>query len=397
MNISTTFNYSQRLSLTFIRYAVDVYKMTKAVILAGGRNSELSPMTHARPKTLVYVMNQTVIERVLDALPASQIDEVIITTGTLDAKILSAYFKEYQKRKDTHFSGKIKVVAEEKPQGTAGSVKRLERELCDTFIVLQSDVVSSVDIEKMLEFHKKKKAVVTVSLFKVPAAREFGIVALDEASRIVKFIEKPKTDQVFSNLVNAGTYICDPAMFEEVVQHGHSDFSKDVFPRLIHGGKLVYGFEFSGFWIDVGSFRKYKLAHRLLLERNMTFKIPARTKARIIPPVLIGKDCRVGKSVLGPDVCVGDGAIIGDNCKIYDSVIWPGTKIGDGCLIRGSVICENCRIGDDTLIEETILGDKAVVSKGVKLLGNTRVWPGCHARKDSREKELIGAPEDFRL
>ena len=296
------------------------------------------------------------------------------------------------------FKGKIRVVKEEKPVGTAGSVKLLEKEISDDdFIVLQSDVVSSVDIEEMLKVHKKKGAVITVSLFKVSAAREYGIVAVDDSYRILKFIEKPKNDQLFSNLVNAGTYVCSPLIFEDIIQHGYTDFARDVFPRLIRDGKPVYGYEFKGFWIDIGNFEKYKLAHKLLLERTMTFKIPSVTKARIVPPVLIGRKCKIGKSVLGPNVCVGDGVVIKDNCKIYDSVIWPGTTIGSGCLIRGSVICEKCRIADNALIEETILGNKVAVSRGAKLTRGTRVWPSKRVSGDTREKEFIGAPEDFRL
>jgi len=371
----------------------------KAVILAGGTSQKLVPITtDGRPKTMVYLMNLSVMERIIHALPP-QVDEVIITTDQ-GAETLSAYLngRRAKKRKDLHFKGKIRVVREEKPFGTAGSVKLLEKELAgDDFIVLQSDVVSSVDIAKMIEFHKKKNAVITVSLFKLSAAREYGIVAVDESYRILKFIEKPKNDQLFSNLVNAGTYVCSPLIFEDIIQHGHADFARDVFPRLIRSGKLVYGFEFKGFWVDIGNFEKYKLAHKLLLERNMTFKIPSSTKARIIPPVLIGRKCKIGKSVLGPNVCIGDGVVIKDNCKIYDSVIWPGTAIGSGCLIRGSVICEKCNMADDVLIEETILGDKVSVSKGVKLTRGTRVWPSKRVTRDSREKEFIGAPEDFRL
>jgi NDP-sugar pyrophosphorylase family protein len=356
----------------------------KAVILAGGKGEEMHPLTLTRPKSMMLVMNQPILERIIENLP-KVVDEVFITTD-YGVQAIRNHFRDSKKK----LGKKVTIVEEERPLGTAGSIKVLEKELNTTFLVLQSDVVSSVDYFKMLEFHRERKAAVTMSTFRVQNPTEYGILGVDQDGRVMKFLEKPKIDQVFSTMVNAGTYVCEPSIFEEIPHHGICDFSNDVFPRLIRKGEFVAAFEFRGMWTDIGSFQNYLHAHKQLLERSMTFSIQSKSNARTIPPVLVGFGGKIGVATLGPNVCIADKVAIGKGTKIYDSIIYDNVKIGDGCIIKGSVIGSGCKIGKGVVIVDALLGDRVTVKDRTKVSSYSRIWPGKKVTKDVAEKEWLG-------
>jgi mannose-1-phosphate guanylyltransferase / phosphomannomutase len=359
----------------------------KAVILAGGKGEDLLPMTLTRPKPLMLVLNQPILERIIEALPKA-IDEVFVTTDFMADKI-KKHFQDPGVKKRLK-GRKVKIIEEERPLGTAGSIKALEHEIRSTFLVLQSDVVSTVDYFKMLEFHKERKATVTMSTFRVRNPLEYGILGVDQEGRIMKFLEKPKIDQVFSTMVNAGAYVCEPSIFEEIPHHGICDFSNDVFPRLIRKGEFVAAFEFKGMWTDIGSFQNYLDAHKQLLERSMMFSVQSKSAARTIPPLLIGEKGKIGAATIGPDVCIADKVTIGKGAKLYESVIYDNVKIGDGCIIKGSVIGSGVTIGKGAVIMDAMLGDGVVVKNGVKVGSFSKVWPKKKINKDVPEKEWVG-------
>lgn len=360
----------------------------KVVVLAGGRNLRLRPITETRPKSLVNLLNEPIIEKILENMPA-EAEHIYVTCDYLSGE-LEKFFRAWKNKN-------VSLVKEEKRLGTAGSIKVLEPELNSTFIVLQSDVVSSVDIEKMLAYHREKGATVTVSAYRTKTPYEYGIVGMNDDGRIMKFLEKPKPDQVFSTLVNAGTYICEPAIFEQIPHYGYCDFANDVFPRLLRNGAPVFGFEFKGFWTDIGTIDKYLAAHRQLLNRAMTFEVGSKASkgARLVPPLMIGKNCKIGASTIGPNVCIADRVEIGNNCKMQDSVVYRGTKIGNSSLVSRSVICEKCAIGANAVVEEAVLADRVRVAAKVKIDKGARIWPNRTVKKDVPEGTLVGAPETF--
>lgn len=365
----------------------------KAVILAGGRGEDLLPMTSTRPKAMMYVLNQPIIERIIENLPKA-IDEVFITSDYLAGEIKRHFARPELK---TRFAGrKITIVEEERPLGTAGSIKSLEKHIDSTFVVIQSDIISSVDYFKMLQFHKERGAKLTMSTCRVKNPIEYGILGVDQDGRIMKFLEKPKIDQVFSTMVNAGAYVFEPSIFEEIPTHGICDFSSDVFPRLIRKGELVSAYEFKGIWTDIGSFQNYLEAHKQLLERSMTFSIGSRSAARTIPPILVGAKGKIGAATIGPNVCIADGVIIGKGAKIYDSVIYDRVKIGDNCIVKGSVLGSGVVIGKNAVIMDAMISDGVSIKDGVKVGSFSKIWPKRKITKDVPEKEWVGFFQDGR-
>ncbi|MEW5761464.1 MAG: nucleotidyltransferase family protein, partial [Candidatus Thermoplasmatota archaeon] len=175
----------------------------KAVILAGGEGRRLRPLTEKRPKPLVPIAGRACIEYVISSLVKSGIKEIIITTSYMSDKLIKAIGN------GESYGAGILYSFEDKPCGTAGAVKRVEKFLDGTFIVASGDVVMDIDFQKLYESHKKNNSIATLALTYLSDPRNYGIVEIDRRNRIKRFLEKPKEEEVFSNLINAGIYVLE--------------------------------------------------------------------------------------------------------------------------------------------------------------------------------------------
>ncbi|MCL5067437.1 MAG: nucleotidyltransferase family protein, partial [Thaumarchaeota archaeon] len=170
----------------------------QAVVMAGGEGSRLRPLTSTRPKPLVPVVNRPILWHVLRLLKRHEVTECYITLHYLAEQITTALSGLGD------FGMKINYSFEDTPLGTAGSVKILESQLKDTFIVISGDVMTDFDLSELIAFHKKRGAMVTIGLVRVPNPLEYGVVLTDAEGRVKKFLEKPSWSEVFSDTVNSG-------------------------------------------------------------------------------------------------------------------------------------------------------------------------------------------------
>ena len=170
----------------------------KAVLMAGGEGSRLRPLTIIRPKPMVPIVNKPVMEHVLDLLKRHGITDVIVTVQYLASVIEENYGDGSQLGMHLTYS------VEESPLGTAGSVKKAEAELDETFLVISADALTDIDLGGIIDFHRSHKATATLTLYQVPNPLEYGVVIIDEEGRIQQFLEKPSWGEVFSDTVNTG-------------------------------------------------------------------------------------------------------------------------------------------------------------------------------------------------
>ena len=139
------------------------------------------------------------------------------------------------------------------PLGTAGSVKKAEKQLQDeTFLIVSGDALTDCDLTKAIEFHKRKGSLATLILYRVPNPLEFGVVITDDDDKVVRFLEKPSWSEVFSDTVNTGIYILEPEIFAYMEANKSYDWSGDIFPMLLAEGKPMYGYVMEEYWADVG-------------------------------------------------------------------------------------------------------------------------------------------------
>ncbi len=341
----------------------------QALILVGGFATRLRPLTDTRPKALLPILNKPMIMHLIDKVRGI-VDEVILAVN-YGKEYLSEYFEEHE--------CEIPIILhpETEPLGTGGAIKNAEKLIDDTFIVFNGDVVTSLDIHNFIEFHKQNNGLGVLALWEVSDPTRFGIISIDENNRITKFLEKPKPEEIFSHLINAGTYCLEPEILDLIPGGRKVSIEREVFPVVLDRG--LYGLEFKGYWFDAGTPEIYITTQKTMLdiylnEGVIKNNIGERTKlsptAKVDQKVLIGTDCTIeDNSVVGPYVFIGDGVTIGSGCRILNSVIDEGTKVGKGVTGKNFILGRNNEValnlelpdglvtGDEYKIDEKYLAE----------------------------------------
>lgn len=357
----------------------------KAVIMAGGSGTRLRPLTCGRPKPIVPIMNKPVMQYTIELLKKYKITDIAVTLQYLPELI-----------KDTFGDGrelgvKMEYFIEDLPLGTAGSVKNAGEFLDDTFIVISGDVLTDIDLESVLQYHKQKKSLVTLVLKEVDVPLEYGVVVTEGNGRIRRFLEKPSWSEVFSNTVNTGIYIIEPKALSYFKKGEIFDFSKDLFPLLMKNGIDLYGYETKDYWCDIGDIQSYIQAHKDILD-NKVKVIFHQEEARDIfigegseihneciinGPVVIGENSKIGKGVkLEPYTIIGDNVIVHNYCSIKRSILWDNSIIGAKSKLSGSILCYRTNLKSNvTVYEQAVIGDDTQVKDGVIIKPSVKIWP----------------------
>lgn len=339
--------------------------------MAGGQGSRLRPLTNSRPKPMVELLQRPVIEFVKEAMVNADLEEIILTTGYKGEQLenLVASWNE---------SGvKSRVNQEMVPMGTAGSVRLLLDELSETFVVGSGDSVTSLNLDEFIQAHRDSGAKVTMALWKVDDPTEFGIVGLSESEGgeingdlsegyIVKFMEKPKKEEAFSNVINAGLYIIEPEVLALVPEGEKYDFSKQLFPMVLDMGWPMYAKQIDGIWFDVGNPNQLLDAQSVLINKmdSLPFSRPMgeiKNGSIVHPNAIV--DGNVRNSSIDSD------CRIGKDSNLMDSLLMEGVNIGQNSVVQNSVIGRNVTIGDNVKIVHCVIGDEVVVDNNVEYNG----------------------------
>jgi mannose-1-phosphate guanylyltransferase len=330
----------------------------KAVILVGGPGTRLQPLTFTLPKSLVPVINQPVMEHMIAYLRLFGVEDIILTLNYLPDAIRS-HFGDGQ-----DFGVRLAYCLEKDPLGTAGAVKNASEHLDSTFIVLNGDIFTEMDLADMFSLHIKKKAKATIALTWVDNPSAFGVVETDGSGRVQRFIEKPPPGTETTNWINAGTYILEPEVLDYIPPNQHYMFEKGLFPGLLEAGEPVFGYPYRGYWLDMGTLAQYlslnidfllgKISDPLVTDigRNgirCDPNVVIHPSALITAPVVIDHDCRIGKDVhiKGP-VTIGRGSVLENGSHLENAVLWENVRIGAGarlnsCIISSKTIIANHR------------------------------------------------------
>lgn len=351
----------------------------QAVVLAGGKGTRLRPLTNTRPKPLLPVLGRPCVEYVIRSLAEAGVEEVFLTCGYRSQDMVDALGSGEQ------FGVDIVMCFEESPAGTAGAVKLLEDRLEDTFVVASGDVLADVDLRALVEGHRANRAHATMALTTVERTEEFGIVGLDDRGRIVRFKEKPRPEESFSNLINAGIYVLEREVVGEIPAGEMYDFSKQLFPRLLEAGRPLYGAPLEGLWKDIGRPRDLLDANVQMAERKgRPLEVEgARCRGNIVAgtfsahgcqvdgPAYIGEGASIGRGARLSSCAVGERSAVGPDSAVDDSFLMDGVALGSGCSVRGSLLGRGCRIGDGVELIDCVLGDGVAVEGPSRLVGRT--------------------------
>ena len=219
----------------------------RAVILAAGTGDRLRPHTDDTPKPMLVVGGKPVLQYNVELLREAGVREILINLHHRPDAVLS-YFSD-----GAEFGVSISYAYEPELLGTAGTVRNAAHFLGDEdFFVVYGDNIATLKLDDLMAYHRSKRALATIALFRREDPRASGIVDVDASGRVTKFLEKPGADAVFSNWVNAGYLAISPDMLERIPGTTPCDLGRDVLPRLVVEGLPVYGYRMDGdlWWID---------------------------------------------------------------------------------------------------------------------------------------------------
>lgn len=349
----------------------------KAVVLAGGEGTRLKPLTYKRPKPLMPVAGRPCIDYVIRSLVASGFQEIITTTAYLSDTLIKSIGD------GVDYNASILYSFEANPAGTAGAVRRVGNFIDDTFVVAMGDILADVDFKALYDFHKRKGGIVTIALTEVEDPSQYGIVGVDAKGRIVKFKEKPPKEEAFSNLANAGIYVCEPEILDFIPTDVKFDFAKDLFPKLLSKSLALYGQKIEGVWMDIGrphdlwkaSMEVVRREGQPLRRAGITSEGPVilDRSAILEEGVTLRGPCYVGPSALlrresiADNACLYEAARMEGKAVVRNSIILEGSIVGPRAEIVDSVVSQNCVIEEGASISRSIIGDDMTVRAGSKL------------------------------
>jgi mannose-1-phosphate guanylyltransferase len=321
----------------------------RVMVLAAGKGTRLLPLTGKIPKPIAPVVGKPIIQHIFELLEEAGVGEVYVNVHHLAENILAYYGWE------TRMNGMtISLTREEELMGTAGGAKRVSDRFDETFMVVMGDVLTDVDLRKVVAFHKERQALATLVLTPVADTSQYGVVELDPEKNIGGFQEKPPVGKAKSNLANTGIYVLEPEVLEYVPEGTFFDFANDVFPRLLAAGETFVGYESNFYWSDIGTLEAYRQAQRDVLSGKLRVQIPGEQReeglwvdrdtwihptAAFEGQVAIGQNVSIGQKVaLIGDVTVGSGCQIGYGATIEGSTLLPGSYIGKGAYLEGCIV-----------------------------------------------------------
>jgi len=314
---------------------------TSAILLVGGMGTRLHPLTLKTPKPMLQVAGVPFTEHQIRKAADAGITEIILATS-YKSELFEPYFGDGER-----FGIKIKYAVEKSALGTGGGIRNAANLLadCEQVVIFNGDVLSGHDLKAQLEFHKKHQADITLYLSQVEDARAYGCVELLENKQIKSFLEK--MENPISNLINAGCYIFNRQIIDQIPQNKVVSVERDTFPNLLANNAKVFGYLDNSYWLDIGTPAALVKASADLITGAITSSAtPNHTGDNLISPsAQIGSGCVINNgSVIESEVVVesncqitgsiiGSGAKIGGNCKIIDSIIAPGAQIEAGMVV----------------------------------------------------------------
>ena len=328
----------------------------KAIVLVGGEGTRMRPLTYTTPKQLLPLLGSPIFEDVVLHLAAHGIDEIILSLGYLPNAFIEHYPKGECRGVRLHY------VVEPKPLDTAGAVRFAAEGFVthDTFVVVNGDVLTDLDLTAMISFHRRSGAQGTIALHPVADPSRFGVVPTDSAGRVIAFVEKPARDEAPTNLINAGTYVFESSVLDRIPLGERVSIERTTFPEMVRDGQLFAKADES-YWLDTGTPQSYLQAHDDLLSGR-------RQGAQdLVNGSYIADDAQVGAASVSAS-SVGSGSILGIGVKVFNSVLLPGVHLEDGCTVENSILGKLVRVGAGSTIRNgSVVGDGAAVSAGVTI------------------------------
>jgi NDP-sugar pyrophosphorylase family protein len=411
----------------------------RVIIPVGGKAKRLLPLTAETSKACLRLMNRPLIEFSLLSLARQGIRNFIFgVKGYTNYRDLHDYFESgygFSSRYVIDPRVHIKYQPNVDDLGSADSA-RINMEyynVRDPVFAVQGDNIFDVNVKELVEFHKKKGAVMTIALREVDNVEGYGIADINKERRIAKFVEKPSPKEAPSNLANTGLYVVSPEIrkifkekgVKEIIKKTRRfDFGFDFIPYVIKTGRPVYGYTLKGSWYDVGTPKRYLEAMQDMLNgrfssltdfggriseeakiwvqgesvesmksrREIIRKIKQR-KIEVEGAVLIGRHCKISDGVRIVNSCIDNYTKIEKDVVIEDSAVMDRVIIEEKAEIRDSIVGRHVTIlsspKKQTKVDQvSVIADDVTIAAGCKLTA-TKIYPHQYVRGEFANQTLM--------
>ncbi|HAX04833.1 MAG TPA: mannose-1-phosphate guanylyltransferase [Acidimicrobiaceae bacterium] len=328
-----------------------------ALVLVGGFGTRLRPLTEHTPKQMLPICGVPMIEWVVSHLADHGIQEIGLALGYRPDAFIAAY-------PDGRIAGlPYKVAVEPEARGTAGAIRfaAQEMQLEETFLVLNGDVLTDLDVGALVDFHGQRNAEATIALQAVADPSRFGVVTTDNDGQVREFIEKPPMDASPSNNINAGTYVVNPSVIDRIPDARPVSIEREIFPEMALA-ETLYAMKSDTYWLDTGTPEQF-------LEANLDALRGRRKNKPTLPVAAVDATAQVEDSV------IGTGTHIGAEATVKRSVLFAGCQVSKGVTIIDSVLSDDVHVGEGARIERSVIGLGERISAGTQLVEQTRPEP----------------------
>ncbi|MFM7125563.1 MAG: sugar phosphate nucleotidyltransferase [Actinomycetota bacterium] len=310
----------------------------RAVVLVGGFGTRLRPLTLSTPKPMLAVGHRPIVENLVRMLARAGIDEVVLGLGFRPEPFAAAFPDGICAGVPLHYA------VEPEPLDTGGAIRFAADHagITDTFVVVNGDIITDLDVGALVERHRGARAEATIHLTPVEDPSSYGVVAVGSDGRVDRFVEKPAPGTAPSNLINAGTYVFEPSVLARIPTGRKVSIERETFPAIVADGGL-FAWATDDYWIDTGRPETYRQANLDLIDGRRSFTVPM---------VEAGADVDPGAEIRHS--LVSAGARVAAGVRLEDSVVLRGAVIGPGATVRSSIVMG--AIGSDAVVVDSVIG-----------------------------------------
>jgi mannose-1-phosphate guanylyltransferase len=345
----------------------------KAIVLVGGEGTRLRPLTFSTPKPLLPIANRPFLERQLDWLASHGVDEVVLSLGYLP----DAFREHFPDGR--HGDIRLTYAVEERPLGTAGGIRYAAGDADERVIVCNGDILTSLDLRAVVEFHLSTGAEATIALTRVSNPSAFGVVPTRDDGSVLAFVEKPPADAAPTDWINAGTYVLEPSVLERIPPRLSVSIERETFPRMLEDGRGLFAVHSDAYWLDIGTPANYVQANRDVIagRASLGHTIAAEARERT-PGIWVEGMCEIADDAsLVPPVLVGAGARIESGALVADSVVGPGAVVEHAARVHGSVLHPKARVAASAVVVDSVVGPDALVDRDAGIADATLLGAGA--------------------
>ncbi|HEV2139136.1 MAG TPA: sugar phosphate nucleotidyltransferase [Nitrososphaerales archaeon] len=228
----------------------------KAVLLVGGAGTRMRPLTYVVPKCLLPVGGKPLLERTMRYLGTYGITEFVLCVAYLKKQIMDTFGD------GSSLGVRIEYAQADSPLGTAGQLRTAGALVDGTFVAMNGDIITNLNIAKLVETHKKRHAVATIALKEFGVKIPYGHILLDNDGGVKAFEEKP----TLNYMANAGVYVLEPKVIDSIPPRVACSLETETFPKLISQGEKVGSYFEEAYWADVGSMADFERVNNEALE-----------------------------------------------------------------------------------------------------------------------------------